>query len=219
MKDNIVSIDSRLVNEKNVANFLSKNPSFFLSQRELLKEMILPDDLQSDSGSLADQIDRLIQEKKATQTKIDQMFEAARKNEQIDQLIHTLALQLVMSQTEDNCILIIENMLTETFGFSDASIVLYTDSNEITRRVVTTDSLSKVVFLELPDVAASLSDGAGASLLLQHEGQALGELVLAHADKNYFDESRDVLFLGQIAELIGCKLVQFHLAKIQQADA
>jgi uncharacterized protein len=128
-------LDSELVTEATVVDYLQHNPDFFERNATLLSKLRLPHDRGPATVSLVERQVQVLREKnQALESKVREFVEVARGNDALSAKIHRLACRLIRARGAAQTFEILESALRDDFGASEWLLVATRkDLSQLTR--------------------------------------------------------------------------------------
>ncbi len=118
-------LDTEMLAEAAVVDFLQHNPDFFERNAPLLTKLRLPHDRGPATVSLVERQVQVLREKnQALENKVREFVEVARGNDALSAKIHRLACRLIRARTAPQIIDALESALREDFGASEWLLVV-----------------------------------------------------------------------------------------------
>lgn len=216
--------------EADVASYLNSHPDFFERHLPLLRRLRLPHQSGNETVSLVErQVSVLRQRNDELESKLTELFDVARANNQLVDNIHKLAVTFIKERGLEGRLEALENALREDFGAERAVLVLFDDSAsaKATRpgfvKLLDRDDealKSFSTFLKsarsrcgpLRDTQNELlfdreaSSINSAAMVPIGDGARIGFLTIGSKDSNQFHPGQQVDFLDQLGELVALAL-------------
>lgn len=216
--------------EVDVASYLNSHPDFFERHLPLLRRLRLPHQSGNETVSLVErQVSVLRQRNDELESKLTELFDVARANNQLVDNIHKLAVAFIKERGLEGRLEILESALREDFGAERAVLVLFDDAAIVKAsrpgfvRLLDRDDealKSFSTFLKsarsrcgpLRDVQNELlfereADSINSAAMMPiGEGARLGFLTIGSRDASQFHPGQQVDFLDQLGELVALAL-------------
>ncbi len=217
------------VSEETIADYLKAHPDFFERHLSLLSGIHLPHRTTGGAISLVErQVDVLRQRNLAMESRLRELVDVARSNDQLAARIHSLALVLMRTRTREEVIDVIDEQLREGFSVDQAALVLF---DSVPRLAQGHSTFVRVVHREDPsvgpfksfmqnsaprcsrvrDVQRDFLFGPGAdihSMALVPIGprSEYGFLAIGSRNPDHFHPAKSSDFLARLGELVACAL-------------
>ncbi len=210
---------SSAINESDVADYLAKNPDFFMCHKPLLEVMAVP----HESGRAISLIERqtsLLRDRNQQLTvHLSDLIDTARHNDSQFDKTKRMVLALLDSATLDDVAVALEESLCRDFYGDETSLVLFSDSplNVNNLRILPratagvieplmTTNLPTCGQLELIENRFLFEDQAikvqSAAVIPLVKGETIGLLAIGSYDPYYFQSSQGTLFLSYVGEVL-----------------
>lgn len=217
------------ISEEAVAYYLERHPEFFEHNRQLLLNLSLPHAPSDSTVSLVERQVAMLREKNhKLEKKLRDLVDAGRRNDQLADNVHRLALRLLRAGDAAETVEVLETSLREDFQTETAVLMLITSSDTLAA-IAGTDRFLKIVAPgdpALKSFATLLSSGrprcgqirdlhrdllfgegtdevgSAAMLPLGQDGQ-VGILAIGSADADRFHPAMSTDFLARIGSLAG----------------
>ncbi|MFM1897538.1 MAG: hypothetical protein RLZZ385_2612 [Pseudomonadota bacterium] len=214
------------VSATQVADYLRQHPDFFLAHDDLLVELQLPHESGKAISLLERQVAILRSRGTDARTKLNNLLDNARNNDQLFETTRDLVLALLKARDASEILTVAQDRLSHHDNIDACEIVVVADSGLRTADSIRAEPLSRLqqdfndVFRlkrthcgKLPKDKVALLFPAGKSLVkstavcpVLHNGQVLALLALGNRQDNYFNINLDTLFLDFIGNVIGAVL-------------
>lgn len=209
-----------------VANFLRKNPDFFVNRADLLFDLNLPHGHNNASSLLEKQASVLRTRNTELRHKLNELVSVARDNDRLFNQIKRLGLALLEAESLDLCERALRQHLLEDFSLDYVGLLLYRGThgggailnaspNDVqavlgdllrgSRIICTTLRQQEMAFL-FPGY--DRAEGSAALIPLQFNGE-IGLLAVGSTDPNHFNSSMDTAFAGYIGDILSRRLYHF----------
>ena len=209
-----------------VANFLRKNPDFFLNRADLLFDLNLPHGHNNASSLLERQAAVLRTRNTELRHKLNELVSVARDNDRLFSRIKQLGLALLEATSLDQCEQILRQRLQEDFSLEHSALLLFhgdhsrsaihsTTANEVqavlgdllrgSRIICTTLRQQEMAFL-FPGY--DRKEGSAILIPLQFNGD-IGLLAIGSTDPNHFSSNLDTAFASYIGDILSRRLYHF----------
>ena len=210
---------SSVINESDVADYLARNPDFFLRHKPLLEVMAVP----HESGRAISLIERqtsLLRDRNQQLTvHLSDLIDAARHNDSQFEKTKRMVLSLLDSATLDDVAVALEESLCRDFYGDETSLVLFSDKSlnvnnlrilpRATAGVIEplmTTNLPTCGQLQLIENRFLFEDQAikvqSAAVIPLVKGETVGLLAIGSYDPYYFQSSQGTLFLSYVGEVL-----------------
>ncbi len=210
---------SSVINESDVADYLAKNPDFFMRHKPLLEVMAVP----HESGRAISLIERqtsLLRDRNQQLTvHLSDLIDTARHNDSQFDKTKRMVLSLLDSATLDDVAVALEESLCRDFYGDETSLVLFSDNplNVNNLRILpraTAGVIEPLMTTNLPtcgqlqlienrflfeDQAIKVQSAAVIPLV---KGETIGLLAIGSYDPYYFQSSQGTLFLSYVGEVL-----------------
>src|SRR5688572_23221473 len=118
-------LESEIVDETAVVDFLQLNPDFFERNAPLLTKLRLPHDRGPATVPLVERQVQVLREKnQALENRVREFVDVARGNDALSAKIHRLACRMIRARTATAIIEALESGLREDFGASEWLLVI-----------------------------------------------------------------------------------------------
>ncbi len=226
-KTTTLSIDTAVLQEDAVADYLQTNPEFFERHDGLLSKLKLPHARGAAAVSLIErQVATLREKNLQLETRLRELIDVARGNDVLAAKIHRLACRLIRTRSAEHLLDTLETSLREDFGASEWLLVLapnaQSDWRKTTSRHVrildagaTEWKMFETLFEsgkprcgQIRDSQRDLLFGAGnveigsAALVPLGRDAQSGLLAIGSPDADRFNPGMSTDFLARIGELI-----------------
>lgn len=209
------------LNEEQIALYLRNHPGFFLSHEDLLSEL----ELTKDDGNTVSLVERqvgILRERNVDmRTRLSNLIDNARKNDQLFEKTKVLILSLLECKTIDEVNQVFNRSLNNDFNLAFTSFVLFdlpANINNMNTKIVSTDK----AYDAIPGIMRNgkaicgvlrkeelhfifgeqgSSVGSAAVVPLNYKNQS-GLIAVGSTDSEYFRSSMGTLFLNYIGEAI-----------------
>lgn len=215
------------ISEQDVIEFLQQNPAWLDQQPDLLAEM----QLHHDSGSATSLLERQLQTLRLKNRQLEQnlreLVQVARRNEDLSQRMHSLALELMGSEDALDMMALVQQQLQTQFNTDQVSFRFLPEQSpfaehlQMDRESPAFAEMQRIIKEQHPlcgrfpadwmTLLFSDTTGLQSSALvpLVHAEQELGLLVLASEQTDRFDARMGTLFLQQLGSMCSRRLMQF----------
>lgn len=220
--------DDREINEDDVVRYLKNHPGFFLKRDDLLMELELAHPSGKAVSLLERQVSLLRERNMDMRSRLGNLLENARKNDQLFEKTKQLVLSLIEAQGIDAIVNSFNRSLLTDFNVDFSSIVLFAnpaDHRSAASRVVDIDAAYKAIpgllksnnatcgVLRPEELNFLFEDQGGqvgsAAVVPLSFGYPLGVIAIGSRDADYFRSSMGTLFLGYIAEVLNRLLPRY----------
>ena len=229
MNDSEVKVQTEL-KPQDVAEFLRKNPDFFVGKDELLLDLVLPHQRGAAISLVERQVALLRKQNQDYRQRLNCLAETARNNEQLFSQIRQLVLALLESKDLEQLTETITDSLNHEFKIKFHSLILFSDKPlKMPVRVEHIDiaaaELGKIL-AKGKTVCGQFSDshlnflfpgneGIGSTAIIPltyslNNPAQLGVLALGSEDPGQFQEGIETLFIGYLGDVLSRCLAQ-HL--------
>lgn len=216
--------------EDDIAEYLKSHPDFFERHERLLLALRVPHPGSRAAISLVErQVAVLRKRNDQLEDRLVRLVSVAKQNDRLVTRIHGLALEFMRARTRDQVIERLETALREDFSADRAAVVLYSDAMGAWRpdpafaRVVARDAVDLQPFSTFIRTARTRCGrlrqrqrevlfgrdeetlGSAAMVPLGDAG-ALGFLVIANRNPDYFNPGKSTDFLNRLGELVAVAL-------------
>lgn len=215
-------------NRDKVADYLGKNPDFFVDHEDLLLEMTLPHS-RGDAVSLVEhQVSLLRERNRDVRKQLDQLLASATRNHEIFDKCQRLVLDLIDSQDPDQFFNSLEQSFKEDFKAVAYSLLIFSGrSHQINhftwslpsstaREYIGTLMKSKKPTLgtlrpeEQDFLFRHASDKVMSAAVVSIKGKKqIGLLSIGSEDPQYFEAGMGTLFIGFIADTLARLLPRY----------
>ena len=233
-KSEISSDQPDIPNEQSVADYLQAHPDFFERHQTLLTTLRVPHRPGAAVSLVERQVATLRQNNLQLESKLRDLVDVARSNDQLADKVHDLATQLLASGSRAQAVGVAEELLRSSFNADQSVLVLFeTDTvgefgefgNEIRRflRLVERNDAAlgpfKTFLTNSEPRCGNIRDSqkaflfgpdadeiGSAALVPLGENAATGLLAIGSRDADYFHPGQSMDFLARLGDLLGCAL-------------
>ncbi|NOQ35669.1 MAG: DUF484 family protein [Methylococcaceae bacterium] len=215
------------LNAEDVVSYLQQHPDFFSEHLELLETLTIPHPIHGNTVSLiAKQLEIFRTKHQQFENQLTTLIDIAKDNDTTSSRLHELTLALLNASTLEMAVKNLHQVLTECFftDFVVLKIIGETENTELSPFFLAADDKHLQGFSEefaakqprcghleepqkqfLFEEAAAEVKSCAIIPILYPNLSAL--LVIASRDENRFHSSMGNLFLTQISEIVGTRLV------------
>ena len=226
-------LDTEILAEAAVVDYLQQNPDFFERNAPLLTKLRLPHDRGPATVSLVERQVQVLRDKnQALENRVREFVDVARGNDVLSGKIHRLACRMIGARSAQQIIDTLENVLREDFGASEWLLVITRkDVPQLIRlenrhlRVVARDSGDLKTFDtffesarprcgQIRDSQRDYLFGAGTieigsvALVPLGPNASFGLLAIGSPDSERFDPTMSTDYLGEIGELVSAAVAE-----------
>lgn len=214
------------VSEKDVAEFLQKNPGFFDKHINLLAELRLPHHTGNAVSLIERQVNVLRDTNKKLEQKLNNLIQIARDNDRLNSRTQKLALALLEATSLDEVYYTLQEILLDDFDANAMSLRVFIEPKEtdglddiFTDRNTLTHGVFDKFFATNKPLCGSLNflqadflfeDRAtkiqSAALIPVCDNECFGMLAIGSEDEKRFHPAMGTVFLTHIGEMVGRKL-------------
>ena len=225
-------VETDVINEESVAEYLQGHPDFFERHQSLLTNLRIPHRSGSAVSLVERQVASLRQKNLQLERKLRDLVEVARSNDELADKVHALATRLLASGTRAQAVGIAEELLRSSFNADQSVLVLFESptsefdefgaDNRFLRLIDRSDPAlgpfktfldsgqprcgqirdTQKEFLFGPDA----DEIGSAALVPLGENAATGVLAIGSRDAEYFHPGKSMDFLSRLGDLLGCAL-------------
>lgn len=215
-------------NRQKVADFLGKNPDFFVDREDLLMEMTLPHS-RGDAVSLVEhQISLLRERNRDMRRQLDQLLTSATRNHEIFDKSQRLVLDLIDSQDPDQFFNALEQSFKNDFQAIAYSLLIFSRRNnqinhftwslpantakEYVGSLMKSDNptLGTLRPEEQDFLFRHASDKVMSAAVVAIKGkEQIGLLCIGSEDPHYFEAGMGTIFIGFIADTLARLLPRY----------
>jgi len=221
---------SQTVDAGSVLEFLKGNPDFFNNNADILPKLRIPHETGGAISLIEKQLSVYRSKCSALETKLGELINVARENEELQKRLHDLIQEVISATTLDEVVSLTRDTLIKNFRADDARVILIEDEGgkkheEEPRRYVAYDEPALSFFKENfskgetscsvpnPEQREFLFEenakvGSIAIIPLQYQ-RDLGLIVLSSVDARRFDSTKGVLFLSEFGEMLSRRIATF----------
>lgn len=227
------SVKDSGLSESDVAAYLEQHPDFFDGRDSLLLEMRLPYTHSTNNGEAVSLVERqvsLLRERnRENRTRLDELVELARRNNDVFDKCRRLLLSLIEAKDSDSFFAALETSFRKDFKSDAYSLIIFSDyANQINHFTssVPADSAGKFVgglmkstepYLgalrpEEQDFLFRHASGkvkSAAVLPVKDRRRQIALLAIGNSDPQYFQSGMGTLFLGFIADVLARMVPRF----------
>ncbi|MCH9698860.1 MAG: DUF484 family protein [Gammaproteobacteria bacterium] len=213
-----------------VANYLARHPEFFQDHTELLKSLYIPHPSGEAVSLVAKQLELLRDENRKLQKQYKDLVDIGRNNDAVLRKMHSLVLALMKAHTLEEAIQSLTDMLQSNFSTDFVSLNIIMDgetdsvlpSRGMRDLAISPDNHALQLFAAIiennqpqcghasqeqleflfPNNAEQVASCA--IIPIQHNGFA-ALMSIGSRDKNRFANDAGIMFLTQMAELVGLR--------------
>lgn len=216
----------RTLNAQQVEDYLKENPGFFNEHLELLEQLTIPHPSGSAVSLISKQLEIFRTRHKEIENQLNTLIDIARENDSLFNQMHELTLAMLNAGTMEEVLGNLDQVLADCFLTDFVAVriiretidspianlfVAPTDKNLIHFQQILAGSepkcsrptLAQAIFL-FGDAAVEVKSCAFIPLLFT---QMEGLLVIGSRQENRFHYSMGNLFLTQMSEIVGARLV------------
>ncbi|MBL4828179.1 MAG: DUF484 family protein [Spongiibacteraceae bacterium] len=216
------------ITEENVAQYLKSHSGFFLKRDDLLMELQLAHPSGGAVSLLERQVSLLRERNMDMRSRLNNLLENARNNDQLFDKTRQLVISLLEAQGLDVIVNTFTRGLLSDFSMDFASLTLFGNPQlhrTISSRMVPVDdAYQQIPSLlksnkttcgilrpeELRFLFAEQSEHVGSAAVVPlSTGQPLGVIAIGSRDAHYFRSTMGTLFLSYIAEVLNRVLVRY----------
>jgi uncharacterized protein YigA (DUF484 family) len=206
-------------NETDVADYLSKNPDFFMRHKPLLEVMSVPHETGRAVSLIERQTSLLRDPNQKLTIHLSDLIDIARHNDSQFEKTKRMVLALLDSATLDDVAVALEESLCRDFYGDETSLVLFSDNplNVNNLKILPRDTagvIEPLMKTNMPtcgqlslienrflfeDDAVKVQSAAVIPLV---KGETIGLLAIGSYDPYYFQSSQGTLFLSYVGEVL-----------------
>ena len=217
--------------EKEVANYLVKNPDFFLNQEALLSKIKIKDNRDGTVSLVEKQISLMREDQKRNQKQLKKVIDAAKQNKAIFDKSRKLILGLVAAETSSAFFSALEKSLKKDFKCKSYALIVFGKPRQINHFVfrVARDSASNYVGALMRAKRPTLGVlrpeeqnflfgqqshrvKSAAVLPVKQRNKYIAMLAIGSTDTHYFSPKMETLFIDFIADILA-KLLPRHIPR------
>lgn len=207
------------LNETDVADYLAKNPDFFMRHKPLLEVMSVPHETGRAVSLIERQTSLLRDRNQKLTIHLSDLIDVARHNDSQFEKTKRMVLALLDSATLDDVAVALEESLCRDFYGDETSLVLFSDNpfNVNNLKILPRDTagvIEPLMTTTLPtcgqlslienrflfeDDAVKVQSSAVIPLV---KGETIGLLAIGSYDPYYFQSSQGTLFLSYVGEVL-----------------
>lgn len=201
----------RMISARDVADFLRRNPEFFVRHPELLEDIRIPH-MQKGSVSLVEvQSEQLRKKVRQLNYKLSQLISIAKQNEKIYRVYTDLNVQLLTCQSVAEIQLRLEEVLQEKLALASVTLKLFKGPHalpELQRRLFVEKRFKNEPFffgrLSQHERHLLFEDAVAesAALILIGKEEPLGIAAIGSSDASHFTPDMDTLLLKQLQQVL-----------------
>ncbi|BBB28226.1 DUF484 family protein [Neptunomonas japonica] len=206
-------------NENDVADYLAKNPDFFMRHKPLLEVMSVPHETGRAISLIERQTSLLRDRNQKLTIHLSDLIDIARHNDSQFEKTKRMVLALLDSATLDDVAVALEESLCRDFYGDETSLVLFSDNplNVNNLKILPRDTagvIEPLMKTNMPtcgqlslienrflfeDDAVKVQSAAVIPLV---KGETIGLLAIGSYDPYYFQSSQGTLFLSYVGEVL-----------------
>ncbi|WP_028467817.1 DUF484 family protein [Neptunomonas japonica] len=206
-------------NENDVADYLAKNPDFFMRHKPLLEVMSVPHETGRAVSLIERQTSLLRDRNQKLTIHLSDLIDIARHNDSQFEKTKRMVLALLDSATLDDVAVALEESLCRDFYGDETSLVLFSDNplNVNNLKILPRDTagvIEPLMKTNMPtcgqlslienrflfeDEAVKVQSAAVIPLV---KGETIGLLAIGSYDPYYFQSSQGTLFLSYVGEVL-----------------
>jgi uncharacterized protein YigA (DUF484 family) len=206
-------------NETDVADYLAKNPDFFMRHKPLLEVMSVPHETGRAVSLIERQTSLLRDRNQKLTIHLSDLIDIARHNDSQFEKTKRMVLALLDSATLDDVAVALEESLCRDFYGDETSLVLFSDNplNVNNLKILPRDTagvIEPLMKTNMPtcgqlslienrflfeDDAVKVQSAAVIPLV---KGETIGLLAIGSYDPYYFQSSQGTLFLSYVGEVL-----------------
>ncbi|WP_018984428.1 DUF484 family protein [Salinimonas chungwhensis] len=200
-----------MISARDVADFLRRNPEFFVRHPELLEDIRIPH-MQKGSVSLVEvQSEQLRKKVRQLNYKLSQLISIAKQNEKIYRVYTDLNVQLLTCQSVAEIQLRLEEVLQEKLALASVTLKLFKGPHalpELQRRLFVEKRFKNEPFffgrLSQHERHLLFEDAVAesAALILIGKEEPLGIAAIGSSDASHFTPDMDTLLLKQLQQVL-----------------
>lgn len=209
------------VTEKQVIDYLQKNPEFFVAHPNLLADISLPHESGKAISLVERQVSVLRERNMEMRHRLSQLLDNARENDRLFEKTKRLVLSLLEARDLEEGVAALYRSFTDDFKIHYTSLLLYASGSDIkagqARVVRPSEARDQIGTLLKNQRAVCGSFGAAeltylfgrkgsevgsAAIVPLVYGTTFGLLAIGNRDKDYYRSSMGTLFLSYIAEVL-----------------
>ena len=217
--------------EKEVANYLVKNPDFFVNQEALLSKLKIKDNRDGTVSLVEKQMSLMRERQKRNREQLKQVIDAAKQNNAIFDKSRNLILGLLAAETSCSFFSALEKGLKRDFKCKSYALIVFGKPRKINHFVlrVTKDSASNYVGALMRSKRPTLGVlrpeeqnflfgeqshrvKSAAVLPVKQRNKYIGMLAIGSSDTHYFSPKMETLFIDFIADTLA-KLLPRHVPR------
>jgi uncharacterized protein YigA (DUF484 family) len=233
------------ISEKTVADYLSHHPEFFQHHTELLKSLYIPHPSGEAISLVSRQLEILRDENRMLRKKYTDMLDIGRNNDALLRKMHQLVLSLMEAESLQTAFSGLTDQLQNNFSSDFVAMHIIVDdeadwsapNREMKQLAVSVDNDALIHFAEIMKSKQPLcgkatteqlrflfptdyKDVASCAIIpIQHAGFA-ALMSIGSRDENRFDDNAGILFLAQMAELVGLRFAGLMETKaLEEAES
>lgn len=219
---------------EDVVAYLQSHPEFFENNQELLDALKIPHRTGGFGAvSLIErQVATLRKKNQQLETRLNDLIDIARSNDELADKVHVLATALMSAGTRGHVVEVAEELLRSSFSADHAVLVLFEYSEGEFEQVTTHGRFLRTIsrddarlspfktFLAANEprcgrirdaqreflFADDADDMGSAALVPLGENSATGFLAIGSRDADYFNPTMSMDFLARLGDLLGCAL-------------
>lgn len=221
---------SQAVDAGSVLEFLKGNPDFFNNNAEILPKLRIPHETGGAISLIEKQLSVYRNKCSALETKLGELINVARENEELQKRLHDLIQEVISATTLDEVVSLTRDTLIRNFRADDVRVILIEEKEgkkheDEPRRFVAYDepalSFFETNFSE-SKTSCSVPDADQRKFLFEEEDKVgsiaiiplqykrdLGLIVLSSVDARRFDSTKGVLFLSEFGEMLSRRIATF----------
>lgn len=219
------------ITDKHIAQYLKKNPDFFVSHPDLLAEIKLPHNSGQAVSLVEKQVSILRDRNIDMRHRLSELLDNARENDRLFDKTKRLVLSLIESNDLGDLVDALYYSFDKEFNIHFTRLILFGNNTTIptsAARVIPINDArdyigkrlrsSKVVSggIDIKETEFLFDNDANnvgsAAVAILNYGNPLGVLAIGNQDPNFYRSSMGTLFLAYIAEVLN-RLLPKHLPK------
>ena len=215
--------ESSGVTEEQVVAYLHSNTDFFKRNEELLAEMELPHSNRGSAISFMErQVEVLREAKKSTDSKLDQLTNIARHNEQLLGRLQQLIISLIDSDSLEQAMQYLNDALREDFHADAVELMIFEHENGIDRSALKplldrrrsvcgplSPTQREILF---GDQAHEIASAVAIPLCEQNDSPCLGLIAVGSVDPQRYQPEMGTVFVNHLGAIIN-KIFISHINK------
>jgi len=217
---------SEIIDESQVVSYLRQHPEFFQHHLELLEQMQIPHPSGNAISLIAKQLEIFRSKHQEQQNQLAALIEIARDNDALFNRVHELALAMLEANSLEDAMANLSEVLAECFltDFVAVKIIQKNDDSPISNLFVEPNDPNLKLFAEelstnqpkcgrptWVQARFLFGDAAGdvrsCAIIPMVFTQLEGLLVIGSRDPDRFHYSMGSLFLTQMSEIVGTRLI------------